>query len=280
MEDHKTSLYKDIESSSNSSETTGFLGGSKPTRQRNRLLNLHNARSVFELFLVGTFVFLFASGSIHRHSPGSARYGPQLPRKDVILGNAAGLGPNIEYNNHEMLWNATEMNRIHRNWQQLFPKGRGYVKLEQNEGFKLLHPAFAMDDVLVPGDHYEGHILAVYHQLHCLSILVTSMGTSRQEWQDMNPRIREHRSHCVEYLRQSILCNADTTAEGETGSWTKSTGWGQTHSCVDFEALTEYSNERAIWDLTDQLLPENFDFKKADVDGKPRSEVDESKFNN
>lgn len=26
----------------------------------------------------------------------------------------------------------------------------------------------SMDDVLVPGDHYEGHILAVYHQLHCL----------------------------------------------------------------------------------------------------------------
>lgn len=25
-----------------------------------------------------------------------------------------------------------------------------------------------MDDVLVPGDHYEGYIMAVFHQLHCL----------------------------------------------------------------------------------------------------------------
>lgn len=104
------------------------------------------------------------------------------------------------------------------------------------------------------------------------------MGTSRQQWHDMDPKIREHRSHCVEYLRQSILCNGDTTIEGETGSWTKSTGWGQTHSCVDFDALLDYANERAIWDLTDQLLPENFDFTKADVEGKPRSKVDESKF--
>jgi hypothetical protein len=108
--------------------------------------------------------------------------------------------------------------------------------------------------------------------------MTTSLGTSREEWHDMNPRIREHRSHCVEYLRQSILCAGDTTLEGETGSWTKSTGWGQTHSCVDLDALTDYANERAIWDLTEELLPETFDFKKADVEGKPRSEVDESKF--
>jgi hypothetical protein len=94
----------------------------------------------------------------------------------------------------------------------------------------------------------------------------------------MDPSIREHRSHCVEYLRQSILCNADTTLEGETGSWTTSTGWGQTHSCVDFDALMDWANDRAIWDLTDQLLPENYDFTKADVNGKPRSEVDETRF--
>jgi hypothetical protein len=153
-----------------------------------------------------------------------------------------------------------------------------------------------MDDVLVEGDHYEGYIMAVYHQLHCLSILTTSLPTSMEQWEKMNPMIREHRSHCVEYLRQSklflfpdtvgearpltvigILCSADTTLEGETGSWTKSTGWGQTHSCVDFDALTQFANERAIWDLSDQLLPQNFDFMKADVEGKPRNKVDETK---
>ena len=74
-----------------------------------------------------------------------------------------------------------------------------------------------------------------------------------------------------------ILCSGDTTLEGETGSWTKSTGWGQTHSCVDFDALTEFANDRAIWDLSDQLLPQNFDFLKADVEGKPRNKVDETK---
>jgi hypothetical protein len=30
--------------------------------------------------------------------------------------------------------------------------------------------------------------------------------------------------------------------------------------------------------LSDQLLPQNFDFHKADVEGKPRNKVDETKL--
>jgi hypothetical protein len=117
--------------------------------------------------------------------------------------------------------------------------------------------------VLEDGDHYEGYILSVFHQLHCLSIITTALGTSHEEWKAMNEHVMDHRSHCVEYLRQSILCNGDTTLEGETGSWTTSTGWGQTHSCVDFDALTQMADERAIWDLSSHLLPESYSAFKA-----------------
>lgn len=123
MEDHKSPLYEDVESSSASSETVGFLGNLKPTRQRSRLWNLQNLRIGLEVLLAATLLFLFASGSVHllHGTSGPPKYGPTLPRKSVILGNTAGFGPDITYNNHEMLWNETEMNRIHRNWQQLFP---------------------------------------------------------------------------------------------------------------------------------------------------------------
>jgi hypothetical protein len=30
--------------------------------------------------------------------------------------------------------------------------------------------------------------------------------------------------------------------------------------------------------LSDQLLPQNFDFMKADVEGKPRNKVDDTKL--
>ncbi|KAJ5212661.1 uncharacterized protein N7498_004307 [Penicillium cinerascens] len=120
-----------------------------------------------------------------------------------------------------------------------------------------------MDNVFEEGDHYEGHIMAVYHQLHCLSIVMTAMGTSREEWAMLEMEKLEHRAHCVEYLRQSILCSADTTLEGETGAWARSTGWGQTHSCVDLDALTAFANERSIWNLTERLLPDSFDALKV-----------------
>lgn len=98
-----------------------------------------------------------------------------------------------------------------------------------------------------------------YTNIYLKSILTTALGTSREEWAALEEQKKEHRSHCVEYLRQSILCSADTTLGGETGSWTKSTGWGQTHSCVDFDALTEMADEKAIWDLSNDLLPIDFD---------------------
>lgn len=47
--------------------------------------------------------------------------------------------------------------------------GRGYITVSaEEEEFEVLHPAFKMDNVFEQGDHYEGHIMAVYHQLHCL----------------------------------------------------------------------------------------------------------------
>ncbi|KAJ4289891.1 hypothetical protein N0V90_011224 [Kalmusia sp. IMI 367209] len=285
MEFEKQDIYEDVESTSASSESerAGFIGGSIKTMDEPRRplgLDLSVLRVAIELGLAIILLGLIASGSIH-FSHGETKYrkfGPTLPRKEVILGNAAGFGPPIEYNNQEMLQNRTEMARIHRNWQQLFPKGRGYISVKPSDDFEVLHPPFEMWDVLTDGDHYEGYIMAVYHQLHCLSILTTSLPTSIEDWKEMNPKIKEHRSHCVEYLRQSILCSGDTTLEGETGSWTKSTGWGQTHSCVDYDALTGWANDRAIWDLSGQLLPQNFDFHKADVEGKPRNKVDESKL--
>lgn len=97
---------------------------------------------------------------------------------------------------------------------------------------------------------------------------MTALGTSREEWAMLESQKVEHRAHCVEYLRQSILCSADTTLEGETGAWAKSTGWGQTHSCVDFDALMEFANERAMWNLTERLLPDSFDPLKVPENGE------------
>lgn len=124
MMERKSREYEDVESSL-SSETTRFLENIniKDTRKKVQPNRLQILRISVEVFLSAFLLFLFASGSVKlRREQSVPRYGPTLPRKSVILGNTAGLGPSITYNNHEMLWNATEMNHIHRNWQQLFPR--------------------------------------------------------------------------------------------------------------------------------------------------------------
>lgn len=120
-------LYEDVESTATSSdsETAGFMGSVKTMREPSRRwkLNLSLLRIFVEICLTAVLVGLIASRSIHfSHGlPKYRKFGPTMPRKEVILGNAAGFGPPIEYNNQAMLSNRTEMAKIHRNWQQLFP---------------------------------------------------------------------------------------------------------------------------------------------------------------
>jgi hypothetical protein len=124
-------LYNDVESTD--SETAGFIGSVKVLREPHRRwkLNLSLLRIALEVCLTAVLLGLIASGSIHlsRGAPAPRTFGPTLPRKEVIMGNAAGFGPQIEYNNIAMLSNRTEMARIHRNWQQLFPSEFIYILL-------------------------------------------------------------------------------------------------------------------------------------------------------
>jgi hypothetical protein len=116
-------IYNDVESTD--SETAGFIGSVKVMREPHRRwrLSFRLLRIGLEVCLTAVLLGLFVSGSIHlsHGAPTLRTFGPTLPRKEVIMGNAAGFGPPIEYNNIEMLSNRTEMARIHRNWQQLFP---------------------------------------------------------------------------------------------------------------------------------------------------------------
>ena len=118
-------IYEDVESSTASSicEGASFIGNTTKKPGRRCKLNFALIRIALELCLAGVLLILVATDSIHfsHKATEHRRFGPSLRRKEVILGNAAGLGPALEYNNQDMLSNRTEMARIHRNWQQLFP---------------------------------------------------------------------------------------------------------------------------------------------------------------
>lgn len=76
------------------------------------------------------------------------------------------------------------------------------------------------------------------------------LGTSYEEFGTYTRPQLEHTTHCIEYLRQAILCTADTSLEGETGAWPASAAWGQMHTCKDYDALIAMADERGMWDLS------------------------------
>jgi hypothetical protein len=87
--------------------------------------------------------------------------------------------------------------------------------------------------------------IAVTHQYHCLKMirenfygLVTRNKTYMDElvatadFSETLPAKVDHIFHCIDYLRQTVLCNADTTVEGQSHSAaTHIDGYGPLHQC-------------------------------------------------
>lgn len=99
--------------------------------------------------------------------------------------------------------------------------------------------------------------LVMYHQIHCLDSLREAIlgqghhggagaGAGRTK------RDVEHAQHCLNYLRQGILCAADTTLEPEVveGSQDVQEGLGVTRMCRDWGKVYDFvDNNYREWQL-------------------------------
>lgn len=54
-----------------------------------------------------------------------------------------------------------------------------------------------------------------------------------------------HIGHCIEFLRQQIMCSADTALEHRRadGGETEVDGWGVTHQCRDWDAIWRWARD-------------------------------------
>jgi len=99
-------------------------------------------------------------------------------------------------------------------WNAIRPPGKGFVFL---------------------GEEYFAFGVSMWHQMHCLNhiraVLVNGDDGS------------DHTEHCFHYLRQGILCAADTTLEAGGTSRTLAngdkvaTGVGTVHTCRDWRQV-------------------------------------------
>ncbi|KAL0955849.1 hypothetical protein HGRIS_002051 [Hohenbuehelia grisea] len=112
-------------------------------------------------------------------------------------------------------------------WSSLQPEGNGVVFL---------------------GDSHKPYEVSVWHQLRCLNHIRAFMNSENGDYQ--------RTKHCFHYLRQSILCAADTTLEpirlapgpAPAGGRLSSSDDGVVHTCRDWSQvfeMTESSYKRA-----------------------------------
>lgn len=117
---------------------------------------------------------------------------------------------------------------------RLSPPGDGIVELP-NEF--TTHLPVSLPSPHNPSTH-KVYGVSMFHQLHCLNFLRFAYYPEAIE--DMAPwDIAAHRDHCLDFIRQAIMCNGDSTFEPLTAVGIN--GMGAIHQCRNFERIFSWA---------------------------------------
>ncbi|KAI0876637.1 hypothetical protein GGS24DRAFT_209562 [Hypoxylon argillaceum] len=168
---------------------------------------------------------------------------PTFPRKTYKF------LPDPNYVREDMLFDEQDtLNALH-SWLPLSSEARGYVQIPNHASYPTLSTPY-----IVPLDRMSdgpAYMMAVFHQLHCLSYVVDHYQQG-YAGANLTGEVAHHSAHCFDYLRQSIMCAADTNLEGDTET---GPGWGSEHTCADYDAVLAWANERGAMRWRTGLLP-------------------------
>ncbi|PQE17838.1 tat pathway signal sequence protein [Rutstroemia sp. NJR-2017a WRK4] len=144
----------------------------------------------------------------------------------------------VKINQTSNIYNGAPSPALDEAWDSLFHHAN--IRVSKAEIDRVGRPSIELADG--SGDFFG--TLDVYHQLHCLYI--------HQDYYTMkktNVPNEEHVDHCIEMLRQVIMCKADTALmtyewlPDFPGPWPN---FGIQHECVDWERLDKWSQDRSI----------------------------------
>ncbi|KAH7385372.1 hypothetical protein DE146DRAFT_680987 [Phaeosphaeria sp. MPI-PUGE-AT-0046c] len=117
-------------------------------------------------------------------------------------------------------------------WKELFPEQGGFFK----------HPDLAANR----------STFAVFHQLHCLDglrhgywalldIAASGQGMEGKELPfHASPR---HIRHCIDLLRNVLVCQPDLTLEVRDDELGGVTGFGTEHQCINWQELLDWTTQ-------------------------------------
>lgn len=123
-------------------------------------------------------------------------------------------------------------------WDSMIPNGLGYVE---------------NTDVAS-----ETSVLSAFHQLHCLYTVRRAYYSDREgeelEDFDLGKERKPHVAHCFDYIRQGILCSADSTIEPAVDTVNGFLGAGFPRSCRNFEELKNWAEDHRAFDAQGFLV--------------------------
>ncbi|KAH7390059.1 hypothetical protein BKA64DRAFT_757038 [Cadophora sp. MPI-SDFR-AT-0126] len=101
------------------------------------------------------------------------------------------------------------------------------------------------------GSGYFGQ-MTVFHHLHCIKRIHKFLNVEHY-WPNATAEelflLRAHNFHCLDTLRQAIMCHGDTsliTFKWGTKQPVPSANWSTPHTCRSWEALEEWNKERFV----------------------------------
>ncbi|TVY58743.1 Oxidase ustYa [Lachnellula cervina] len=148
---------------------------------------------------------------------------------------------------HTFLYNRSfsypPSDHTNRAWRNIFPQEGGF----------FVHPTVAP----------TRSTFSVFHQLHCLNGIRGAYWANQQAAvmgkkladEDLPVDIQpSHVRHCIDLLRQVLMCHGDTTLEVVDEAINGVHGFRTPHECIDWEQLKAWTSEQQARQHVEQIV--------------------------
>ncbi|TVY80492.1 Oxidase ustYa [Lachnellula suecica] len=142
-------------------------------------------------------------------------------------------------------------------WDELMPLGSGFLRVPYPRKYAMPRSKRIEDDA----EEAEIYSVSMTHQLHCLGVL-RDVIIKYSKGDKSRFAGAGHEYHCLDYIRQAVLCAGDTTLDhaeieyNPDGSELRYgfTGANATHRCRNWDAIKEILVEKRLDNKTGILF--------------------------
>ncbi|WQF86829.1 Putative mycotoxin biosynthesis protein UstYa [Colletotrichum destructivum] len=133
-------------------------------------------------------------------------------------------------------------------WNDLY--GFGTSMINRDQAAQLVNKTVPVADETGNYDGTYVVMLGVFHQLHCVNLLRKSLYKDKPWSTDPDdPMSLMHLEHCIDALRQAVMCSVDITPHPWTWKDSENKEVADVmHTCRNFDAIREWARTRNVFE--------------------------------